>query len=207
MRLILLICSLFFIISCSEKPAFHLVDLKQSSANSSEIVLFEDASSRIGSTEPSHNVIPPHGKVEQNRTTWFLGGSCIEIGGYKFCGEDDRIGSRLEISVIRENARIRARPLGGSFYDILYRFIGAPPASVYQIIRFGKDSFGLVHTYGFSVFHSGKFCKPVEINPNGKMSFGTDARGALLIFTSGPVGSVDKAVEGWREYEIAKLCQ
>ena len=185
---------------------FHLADLKQSSAPSSEIILLKDEYD-FESSAPSHNVVPPHGKVEKDRTTWFLEESCIDVSSYKFCRDNDRMNSRLKISVITGSLRIQARPLGGSFFDVLYRFIGAPPVSVYKIVRFGNECFGLVHTYGFSVFLNGKFCEPIGINPNGRMSFGTDARGTPLIFTAGPLTNVDRAVDGWREFEIAKLCQ
>lgn len=202
----LIMCTLFLIISCGERPAFHLADLKQSLTPSSEIILFKDALD-IESSESSHNVVPPHGKVEKDRTMWFLDESCIEVGRYKFCSDNDRMNSRLKMSVISGNSRIQARPLGGSFYDIWYRFMGASPASVHEIVKFGNESFGLLHTHGFSVFYNGKFCEPIEVNPNGKMWFGMDNRGALLIFTSSPLTDVDRPVDGWREYEIARLCQ
>ncbi|MBK7845786.1 MAG: hypothetical protein IPJ71_19290 [Bdellovibrionales bacterium] len=178
-----------------------------SNVPSSEIILFEDGLDMDISTEPSHNVEPPHGKIERERTKLFLEGNCIEIGSYKFCSDNDMLNSRLKISVTSGTSRVQGRPLGGSVSDILYRFIGGPPASLHRIVRFGPESFGLVHTYGLSVFHKGIFCEPIKTNPNGKISFGVDSQNVPLIFISGPLTSVDRLVEGWREYEISSLCK
>lgn len=192
-------------ISCGQKPKLHLADLKKASASPEEIILFKDTLN-FQSSSLSQNLLPPHGSVDLERAKPLLTGNCLDWDLNTFCGHSDRLNSRLRLSVTSKGAQALAQPLGGALSDILYRLIGAPPAGVHNVIKFGPESFGLLHSYGYSGFINGKFCEPIQTNPNGKLSFGTDSKGTPLIFTSGPITNVDKPVDGWREYEVAKMC-
>src|SRR5690348_10993080 len=113
MRLILVFFNLVFIASCIEKPPLHLADLKKSSALSSEVILFKD-SGDFESSEPSHNMVPPYGRIETERIILFQEGNCLETGVYRFCGDNDRLTSRLKMIAISGNSQVHAKPIGGS---------------------------------------------------------------------------------------------
>jgi len=181
--------------------------MKKSPATSSEITLFNDGMDVL-SSDPKLNITPPHGKTVNERVIRSDNDeSCFNVETFKFCYENVWLNTRLKMYVIIGDQRIDAKPIGGSFSDILYRFIGSPPASLHAIIRFEKEVYGLLHKYGFTLFRNGVFCQSIRTNPNGRIALGMDAQGTPLIFTSGSWTSVDTPVDGWREYEISRLCQ
>lgn len=204
---ILILC--VYIIACSKKPTPHLADLKKTFATASEITLFNDDLSNVHSSDPLHNIIPPHGKIANDRILWYRNdGPCFKVDNYKFCDDDKGfLQARLKIKATSKDLQIKEVLIGGSIYDVLYRLIGASPASLYAVIKFDADSIGLLHSYGFTFFRRGQFCESIQTNPNGAISFGLDTQGKPLIFTSGTWTNADKQVDGWREYDILKLCR
>lgn len=84
--------------------------------------------------------------------------------------------------------------------------MGVGIATLGLVVQFGTDSFGLLHTYGFSLFHQGEFCEPLKTNANSRMWFGVDTSSVPLIFSSAALTDADKPVDGWRQYDIARLC-
>lgn len=212
MRFALNICSFIFLVSCGGQPKIHLANLdKPTSSSSSKIILFKD---NIGShsSDPLHNIVPEHDSEESGHSFDLLyrlekRTSCIEISIYSFCDEVDMLGARLKLYVLSKDLRIDDSPLGGGFQDILYRFLGSPTSSLYEVIQFSNKDFGLLHNYGFSFFHNGKFCQPIKTNPNGNMSFGLDSERNPLIYTTGTWTSADVPVDGWRVYDISKFCK
>lgn len=206
MRRFLVSIILLSVASCTKKPRFHLADLNNSSVAPSEITLFIDEFS-VGSTEPSHNSIPPHGKTESMRAEWFIKGDCLTIEGHRICYRNDLINTRLFVSITSEASSRETVLTEGSYGDVFHRFLGSGPASLYKVINFGKGTFGLAHSYGFTVYAKERFCQTIEVNPNSKFFFGVDPKGLPIIYTSAPLTEVDRLVEGWREYEIEKLCQ
>ncbi|MCM2277548.1 MAG: hypothetical protein NDJ89_05680 [Oligoflexia bacterium] len=90
---------------------------------------------------------------------------------------------------------------------VLGRFLGAPVATLYLIVEFSEDRLGLLHSYGFTLLKSGRFCKTVRTNPNHALSYGVSADGRhALLFSAGRASSVDRAVEGWRSLDESLLC-
>lgn len=99
----------FLLVSCSEKPRVHIADLPKTTSSDSDVILFNE--DFLGSTEPSHNVLPPHGRKEENRVTWAMDDNCITVADYKFCHRNDRIGTRLFLSFTHRGSEVTTKPL------------------------------------------------------------------------------------------------
>lgn len=207
MNIFLLICCIF-IAGCGDQKLSHIADLPKSEISSDEIQLFKE-DKEFRSTEPAHNIVPPHGIISVNRINWLVSENCTSTDAVTICYENYFLNTGLKI-FIRElsdgdsRLELNFKP---EVNRLLSRFIGAAPARLHTVIKFSNRRVGLLHSFGFTLFRGNNFCSTILTNPNHKIAFGESKDlSKVLIYSSDPSTKVDRPVDGWRVYEEGKLC-
>ncbi|MBK7960929.1 MAG: hypothetical protein IPK04_06815 [Bdellovibrionales bacterium] len=204
MRYLLGVSFLVLLLSCTRNhDRTHIADLPASTAPVEKILLLQDK--EVNSSSPLHNVVPPHGSKQSGNINWALSGNCVQYGDAQICGSSFMMNSGFILSLELPGKTPLSEKFNPSISDFLYRFIGAPPASLYSEVKFFPETIGLMHTFGFTLIRQGRFCRTIELNPNHRVSFGI-AEGKVLLFSSGPSLSVDRSVGGWRKYNEESNC-